>query len=398
MTEEARGRQSNEHCDRKRLLLRLSITTVVTICSLYAAQPIQPVFQREFALTGLQALLFTTLMMLPLGCAPLFYGYLLECIPARRILRGALLILGVLELLFSLANGYALLLTIRALQGLVLPAVLISLMSYISYTTPRHAVQQAVAVYVGMTIIGGILGRMLSGICTELFGWRLFFFVLAVLFFWCWHLLGVLDRRIRLSVARPDLLEIAELLRRGPLLWLYGAIFFIFFSGAALLNLIPLELIRINPHFSETAIGLLYLGNSMGIFVALGNARIQRLCGGEISTVMIGLAVFMLGTVGFLVGHYLVMFVAMFVFCLGMFAAHATLSGYVSRLVDDHKPVANGLYMSFYYFGGAVGSFVPGLVYVPFGWRWFIAILLLTELCALLCVVALRSATRRCSL
>jgi len=393
---EETGRQGDKHGGRKRLLLSLSITTVVTICSLYAAQPIQPVFQREFALSGLQAILFTTLMMLPLGCAPLFYGYLLELIPARRILRGALLILGFLELLFSLANGYGVLLTIRALQGLVLPAVLISLMSYISFTTPRHAVQQAVAGYVGMTIIGGILGRMLSGICTELFGWRFFFFVLALLFFWCWHLLGALDRRIRLSVARPDLSEIASLLRRGPLVWLYGAIFFIFFAGAALLNLIPLELIRINPQLSETAVGLLYLGNSMGILVALGNARMQRLCGGEIVTVVIGLAVFMLGTVGFLISHYLVMFVAMFVFCLGMFAAHATLSGYVSRLVDDHKPVANGLYMSFYYFGGAVGSFVPGLVYVPFGWRWFIAVLLLTELCALLCIAALRSATRHC--
>ncbi|MBE0584986.1 MAG: MFS transporter [Desulfofustis sp.] len=396
MIGEMAERQAGEHSGRQRLLLRLSITTVVTICSLYAAQPIQPVFQREFGLSSLQAILFTTLMMLPLGCAPLFYGYLLEVIPARRILRGALLLLGILELLFSLANGYAALLTIRALQGMVLPAVLISLMSYISYTTPRHAVQQAIAVYVGMTIIGGILGRMLSGICTELFGWRLFFFVLALLFFWCWYLLGVLDRQTRLSVARPDLLEIAALLRSGPLLWLYGAIFFIFFSGSALLNLIPLELMRINPQFSEAAIGLLYLGNSMGIIVALGNARIQRLCGGEIGTVVAGLAVFMLGTVGFLVGHYLVMFGAMFVFCLGMFAAHATLSGFVSRLVDDHKPVANGLYMSFYYFGGAIGSFVPGLVYVPFGWRWFITVLLLTELCALLCVLALRSAIRRC--
>ncbi len=391
---ESTSLHSDQRDARERLLLKLSITTVVTICSLYAAQPIQPVFQREFGLSSLQALLFTTLMMLPLGCAPLFYGYLLELIPARRILRVALLILGILELLFSLANGYVLLLSIRALQGLVLPAVLISLMSYVSYTTPRHAVQQAVAVYVGMTIIGGILGRMLSGICTELFGWRLFFFLLALLFFWCWHLLGALDRRIRLSVARPDLREIAALLHRGPLVWLYGAIFFIFFAGAALLNLIPLELMRINPQLSETAVGLLYLGNSMGIFVALGNARIQRFCKGEISTVVTGLAVFMLGTVGFLAGHYLVMFVAMFVFCLGMFAAHATLSGYVSRLVDDHKPVANGLYMSFYYFGGAVGSFVPGLIYVPFGWRWFILALLVIELCALLCIVGLRSATR----
>lgn len=387
--------RGNDRKGRRQLLLRLYVTTVVTICSLYAAQPIQPVFQQEFQLSALQAILFTTLMMLPLGIAPLFYGYLLELFPARRILRGALLLLGILELVFSLSNGYGVLLSVRALQGLLLPAVLTSLMSYISVTSPREAVQQAIAVYIGMTIVGGILGRMLSGLCTELFGWRFFFFLLALLFFWCWQLLGMLDRGTRLSVSPPDLRELAGLLRPGPLLWLCAAIFFIFFAGAALFNFVPFELKRINPQFGEASIGLLYLGNSMGIIVTMGNTQIRRFCGGEVGTVVVGLIIFMIGTAAFLVGHYLVMFCAMFVFCLGMFATHATLSGFVSRLVADHKPVANGLYMSFYYFGGAVGSFVPGLIYEPYGWTWLIIVLLLTQLCALFCILALRAGTRR---
>ncbi|MDX9894602.1 MFS transporter [Desulfofustis limnaeus] len=376
---------------RSRLLLPLYFATVVTICSLYAAQPIQPVFQREFGLSGLQAILFTTLMMLPLGFAPLFYGYLLELVPARRVLRGALLALGLLELLFSLSTGYELLLLLRALQGLLLPAVLTALMSYISYTSGRATVQQAVAVYVGMTIIGGILGRMLSGICTELFGWRFFFLLLALLFVLCWRLLAPLDPTLRLSLTQPDPRQLAGLLRRGPLLWVYGAIFFIFFAGAALLNFIPFELKRLDGHFGEAAVGLVYLGNSMGILVAFGNTRLRRFCGGEIGAVAAGLAVFMTGTILFLYGHYLVMFGAMFVFCLGMFAAHATLFGLVSRLEEAHKPVANGLYMSFYYFGGAIGSFVPSLVYESWGWRWFIAVLLAAQVAAAVCVAALRN-------
>ena len=66
----------------KRSLPIIYFSTIITICSLYAAQPIQPVFQQEFALSRLQAILFTTLMMLPLGVAPLFYGYLLETFSA----------------------------------------------------------------------------------------------------------------------------------------------------------------------------------------------------------------------------------------------------------------------------------------------------------------------------
>ena len=96
-------------------------TTVVTFCSLYAAQPIQGLFQQEFQLSHFQAILFTTLMMAPLGVAPLFYGYLLESFSAKVMVRWALLLLGILEIFFSLAGNYVTLLGIRAIQGLMIP-------------------------------------------------------------------------------------------------------------------------------------------------------------------------------------------------------------------------------------------------------------------------------------
>ena len=76
------------------------ITTILTFCSLYAAQPIQPVFQEEFGLSGFQAILFTTLMMAPLGFAPLAYGAILEAYSARSLLRISVLLLGLLELVY----------------------------------------------------------------------------------------------------------------------------------------------------------------------------------------------------------------------------------------------------------------------------------------------------------
>lgn len=165
--------------------------TVVTFCSLYAAQPIQPLFQSEFELSSFQAILFTTLMMAPLGVAPLFYGFLLEATSARKMVRWALLLLGLLEIIFSLSESYISLLIIRAIQGLMIPAILTSIMSYISYSSSDDNVQHAIAAYIGATIAGGFLGRMLSGLCTDLFGWRFFFFLLGVLLIVCsWLLKG----------------------------------------------------------------------------------------------------------------------------------------------------------------------------------------------------------------
>lgn len=354
----------------------LYFATIVTFCSLYAAQPIQPLFKSEFQLSNFQAILFTTLMMAPLGVAPLVYGYLLESFPAKVMLRWALFLLGVLEIIFATADSYFSLLTIRGVQGLMIPAILTSLMSYISYTSPKEKVQHAIAAYIAATIVGGFLGRFLSGLFTDLFGWRFFFFILGLLLLLNCYLLKDMARDAKLKYARPKPGEILALLQAREILWLYAAIFCLFFVFAALMNFLPFELKKINPASRETGVGLLYLGYSMGILVSLNTGRIIRRFGSEADAIGAGILVFALGTLSFMVETYSVMFLGMFVFCAGLFTAHSLLSGYVNRLAHDNKAIANGLYISFYYTGGTLGSVLPGAVFQRYGWQAFLVQLL----------------------
>jgi len=355
-------------------------TTVVTFCSLYAAQPIQPLFQQEFQLSHFQAILFTTLMMAPLGVAPLFYGYILESFSAKVMVRWALFLLGILEIIFSLAGDYLTLLTIRAVQGLMIPAILTSLMSYISYSSPKEKVQHAIAAYIAATILGGFLGRFLSGLCTDLFGWRFFFFVLGLLLLLNSYLLKRMVRDAKMHYARPKLAEIVSLLKAKEFLWLYTSIFCLFFVFAALMNFLPFELKSINPAFRETGIGLLYLGYSMGILVSLNTRRIINHFGNESDAISMGIVVFGVGIVFFMIENYIVMFITMFVFCAGLFTSHSLLSGFVNKLAQQNKAIANGLYISFYYTGGTLGSVLPGAVFERFGWQAFL-IQLLSMVC-----------------
>lgn len=348
------------------------LTTVVTFCSLYAAQPIQPLFQHEFHLTDFQAILFTTLMMAPLGVAPLFYGYLLESFSAKVMVRWALFLLGILEIFFSLAGDYLTLLSIRAIQGLMIPAILTSIMSYISYSSSKEKVQHAIAAYIAATILGGFLGRFLSGLCTDLFGWRFFFFVLGLLLLLNCYLLKSMVRDAKMHYARPKLGEIIGLLRAKEFFWLYTSIFCLFFVFAALMNFLPFELKRINPAFGETGIGILYLGYSMGIVVSLNTRRIIKRFGNEADAIGAGILVFGAGILFFMIENYLVMFVTMFVFCAGLFTAHSLLSGFANKLARQNKAIANGLYISFYYTGGTLGSVLPGVIFHRFGWHAFL--------------------------
>ncbi len=368
--------------------------TIVTICSLYAAQPIQPVFKEEFGLTSLQAILFTTLMMAPLGIAPLFYGFLLESFSAKILVRWALAILGVLELLFSLTDTYLMLLLLRAIQGLIIPAILTSLMSYISFTSAREDVQHSIALYIAATIMGGFLGRFLSGLSTEIFGWRVFFFLLGILLLVASILLKTLERDARMTYARPRFSEIANLLRQGPFFWLYLAIFCLFFVFSGLMNMLPFELKRMGPVLGEAGIGLLYLGYSMGILVSINTRPIIRFFGSETAAISAGIVVFFVGTAIFMVERYSVMFVGMFVFCTGLFMAHSLLSGFVNKLARENKAIANGVYISFYYTGGTIGSFLPGAVFERFGWQMFLATLLAMLVLALFFTHKLKQAVR----
>lgn len=371
-------------------LRTIYFTAIITICSLYAAQPIQPVFQEEFQLSNLQALLFTTLMMFPLGIAPLFYGVLLETFSAKLLVRYAVLFLGLLEFLFACSGNYLTLLLIRGVQGVLIPAILTSLMSYISFTSERESVQHSIAVYIAATIVGGFLGRFLSGLTTDLFGWRYFFVFLGVMLILAFFLLDALQKNVKMEYARPKLSEVANLLRKRHFLWLYVGIFSLFFVFSAMMNFLPFALRKIDPSAGEAGVGFLYFGYAMGIAVSLNSRRIIRFFGNEADAIRVGIGVFFIGTALFIVEDYRVMFAAMFVFCTGLFMAHSLLSGFVNKLSTENKAIANGVYMSFYYMGGTFGSFVPGYFFNIYGWTGFLLFLMAVLLFSFFCIQMLK--------
>jgi YNFM family putative membrane transporter len=122
-------------------------------------------------------------------------------------------------------------------------------------------------------------------------------------------------------------------------------------------------------------IGFAYVGYLAGLFVSLRATRIRQALGSEARVYLAGavlygggLGLFALPSIG---GVYL----AMFVFCGGMFLLHTRLSGEVNHLAHEHKGVANGIYIAAYYLGGALGSWLPAELYRHLGWSVFLWIL-----------------------
>ncbi|MDR1007565.1 MAG: MFS transporter [Campylobacteraceae bacterium] len=378
----------------KKQTLILYVCAILILCTLYAAQPIQPLFKEEFALNGFQAAIFTTVIMFPLGIAPILYGYILESWSSRQMLRVSLLLLGILEISFSLSNSYMLLIGIRAIQGFLIPAALTSLVSYISVSSTYENIQKALGNYVAITIMGGFLGRLLSGISSEYFGWRPFFFIiglgLIVLFF---ALLGV-GKDIKAGFVKPTKKEVINILKIKHNFYIYAAIFCVFFVFQGLLNFLPFELKNINENLGEGKVGFMYAGYVIGLITALNVTKIIGFFKSESRAMIFGMFVYIVGLQLFNIEIFMIMFGSMFVFCLGMFMIHSIAAGLVNKLAKEHKSITNGLYLSFYYAGGTFGSFLPGVFYQHLGWNAFLLFLGFVLLCGTGFLILLATASK----
>ncbi|MDR2164259.1 MAG: MFS transporter [Zoogloeaceae bacterium] len=356
---------------------------VLVLFVLYAAQPIQPVFKETFALGDLQAVIFTTVIMLPLSVAPILYGYLLENFSVKRMLRVSLLLLGILEICFALSHSYAALIGIRALQGVLVPAALTSIVSCISLSATAGNMQRSMGNYVAITILGGFLGRFLSGISSEYFGWRPFFMLTGIGLVVLVFLLSGAEQDARSGFGKPAKKEIADILGVRHNMLICAAIFCVFFVFQGMLNFLPFELRHINGNTGSGKTGFMYAGYLVGLVAALNVTRIIRFFQGAPQAMRAGMLVYITGLQVFHIQSFAVMFLAMFVFCLGMFTVHSLAAGWINKLAGRRKSITNGLYLSFYYAGGTLGTFLPGVFYHRWGWHAFVAVLTVVSLAAL---------------
>lgn len=354
-------------------LIIVLYATVLAFASLYAPQPILPLLGEAFGVGPGQASLLITTTLLPLSIAPVAYGFILEAVPAKTLLRAAVLLLALAQLPFLISDVFWVLVGVRFFQGLLLPAVFTSLMTYLSTVTAPERVRRAMSFYIAATITGGFAGRALSGFIAEFGHWRMTFLVLAVGLLAAFGLLFRLETEVRARFARPSLHAIGAVLGDRFFLKSYLVIFLVFFVFASILNFLPFRLRELSDSVSEFRIAMVYSGYLIGIVVALASITIIRRLGNEVRAILSGLAVYALATLAFAAPSVPLVFAVMWLFCAGMFLVHSVLSGFLNHRATERKGLVNGLYISFYYAGGALGSFLPGHLYRHFGWEVYIA-------------------------
>ena len=353
------------------------VATVISFSTLYIPQPMLPLLAEQFGVSAGEAGLLMTVAMLPLAFAPIAYGYFLQAVPAKLMLIVALSLLALNQGCFYFATEFWHLIGLRLLQGLLLPAIFTALMTYCASMVPAAMVRRAMGFYIGATILGGFTGRLAGGVFASSFDWRSAFLVMGLMQLLPLALLFRVEADADINFARLDPKSISRVLQNRNYRYMFLSLAMVFFVFSGILNNVPFHLQDINPGTTPFIISMLYLGYLIGAPVSFLSESIGNRLGDERRGLLLGLVIHAFGLVMLLFVAFEGLVAMMFFLAAGFFLMHALLSGLANHLASEHKAVVNGLYVSIYYFSGAMGSWLPGYLYEGLSWNGMILIFLL---------------------
>jgi len=363
----------------RRATFALFCAGFATFALLYCIQPLLPMLAAHFSVSAASSSLALSLTTLSLAVCLLISGALAESWGRKPVMAAALGLASLLGLASVLVDSWQLLLALRALLGLALSGLPALAMAYVGEEFEPESLPAAMGLYIGGTALGGMLGRLLSGLLSDLGGWQLALGGIAslgllalVAFVWLLppsrHFtaqplsLRILLTNFRLHLGNPVL--------RG--LFLQG---FLLMGGfVALFNYIGFRLAGAPFGLSSTFIGLLFVVYLGGIFSAGWAGRLVPRFGAR-QVLRGGVALMLIG-VGLCATSWLVSIVlGLGLFTLGFFAAHAVASGQVGSHAKGARAQASALYLCAYYLGSSVVGYGAGYVWDHAGWLPLMALL-----------------------
>lgn len=355
-----------------RASLALFIASFLTFANIYSMQPLLPLFVKEFDISPAVSSLTISLTIFSLGFALLIFGPISDSVGRRPVMLWTMALAVLPAFLAPMVTSINQLLIIRIAQGLLLAGLPSVAMAYLGEEISPRALGLAVGLYISGNSIGGMSGRVISGMMAESYSWRASFWVMAII-----GLVGVALFYFLLPPSahfspRPAgfgkaAADIWGHLKNVTLLKAYGIAFLIMFSFVGVFNYITFRLSGPPYNLSPAAIGWLFLTYLAGTVSSTVSGRFIDKAGNRIAVIM-GLTIALVGLMIMVIPTLWVIVAGLLVFCFGFFAVHAAASAWVNKNAEQARASAMGLYLVFYYVGGSFGSTGLGFPWHYWGW------------------------------
>ncbi|WP_338567438.1 MFS transporter [Erwinia sp. E_sp_B01_3] len=363
--------------------LALFCAGLSTFAVLYCVQPILPVFSQSFHLTPAQSSLSLSVTTAMMALGLLVTGPLSDAIGRKSVMSVSMLLAALFTLMCATMSSWEGVLAMRALTGLALSGVAAVAMTWLSEELHPVFLSFSMGLYISGNSIGGLVGRLSTGMLADHFSWNVSLFVVglfalaaAALFF---RLLPP-SQHFRACSLRPRKLLVNFMFQWRdmglPMLFLVG--FILMGSFVTLFNYVSYRFMAAPFSLSQTVVGLLSVVYLTGTF---SSPRAGMM------TVKYGRGVVLMGSLTMmLVGLLATQFTSLFLvlpglmlFAGGFFAAHSVASSWVGHRARRARGQASSLYLFFYYLGSSVAGTLGGVFWHNWGWMGvsaFVAVML----------------------
>lgn len=367
----------------RKFLIALFCAGIATFAQLYAPQSVLPVIARAAQVSPDTAALSISVATGALALGVLPWAMLASRIGRARAISFAITGAGLIGCAVPFAPSFALFLTGRAVEGLLLAAVPAAAVAYMAEQVSAAAIARTAGVYVAGTTVGGLLGRVVAGPLSEMFGWRTAMLVVALGGLSAALLFVVLAPRLSPRPGAEDasgamqgfLSRLARSLRVKSLLQLYVQPFLLMGVFVALYNYIGFRLEAEPFAFTATAVSMLYFSYLAGTFTAARTGALVQRLGFKRTTLLAQLAM-AAGLALTLSSSAPVIVAGLVVHTAGFFAAHAALTAWTPLVEPRFAAEAAAAYSFSYYLGSSLIGWAAGLMLTALGWYLTIASLL----------------------
>lgn len=278
----------------------------------------------------------------------------------------------ILAILTAFVPNFHILLLLRCLQGFVLAGLPAIAMAYISEEIDRSSLGLVMGLYISGNSIGGMSGRIIIGVITDFFNWRLalgsigFLGILASFLFW-----SKLPDSKHFEARKFEIEKLIKSsinhLKNPKLLCLYCIGFLIMGSFVSLYNFIGYQLIESPYNLSQTLVSFIFIIYIVGTFSSTFMGRLADIHG-QHKILCISIFIMLIGVCITLDINLLLKIIGIALLTFGFFASHSIVSSWIGKLATHDKAQASSLYLLFYYVGSSIGGTTGGVFWSSYGW------------------------------
>ncbi|RKD21755.1 hypothetical protein BEP19_14120 [Ammoniphilus oxalaticus] len=355
-----------------RAVIALSLASYFVFAMIYLTQPLLPLFTDQFQISPATASLSLSIVTFSISLSLLIYGPISDAIGRKSIMNWTMFGAVAMTVVCGFATNYYWLLTFRALQGFFLAGLPAIAMAYMSEEFSPGALSLGMGMYISANSLGGMSGRLSSGVIADLWGWKASFFVIGIIslgFVFSFHKLLPPSKRFQkipfhFREATNAMIEHVKN-RTLRVAFLIGGLHFFVFLGS--FNYMTFRLSADPYNLSPTFLGLLFLTYFAGSIGSTVAGRLSQRWG-KMSCLKVGIILLALGLICTLHPSLIVILIGLILICFSFFFSHSLSASWVNSHVMFARASASSLYLVSYYLGGSLGSVYLGWFWNV--WRW----------------------------